>query len=184
VLVNLSRHAPLIKIRMERCVTPNATPVIMVLAPSAGHLVPQDTVTTVPSALNHPPMEEELVRSSRLTTLRSVLLFGTLNAVRVSALLDATSARHNALQAWLTLVFHAPRHLMVARLELPCNAERMRSTMQVFAILLARPAPLVLVLSAGATALQACLNAALSASHQTKAVQITLAVHSKMLWTS
>ena len=96
VLANLSRLAPPIKIKMERCATPNATLAIMGLAPSAGHPVPEDSVTTEPSAPSPVPMEEELARSGRSTTLRSVSVFGILDAMTASTPPDATSAHLTA----------------------------------------------------------------------------------------
>ena len=92
VLANLSQLALPIKIKMERCATPNATLVIMESVPSAGHPVPEDSVTTEPSVPSLVPMEEVLERSGRSTTLRSVSVFGTRDAMTASTLLDATSA--------------------------------------------------------------------------------------------
>ena len=118
VLANLSRRAPQIKIKMVRYATPNAKPATMVLAQSAGHPVPQGSVTTVPSAPSRLPMEEELVRSVRSATLRVVSVSGTQNVRRASSPPDATFAHPTAPLAWQTWVCHAPSSLMVARLEL------------------------------------------------------------------
>ena len=154
VLVNLSRRAPQIKIKMVRYATPNAKPATMVLAQSAGHLVLQVSVTTVPSAPSLLLTEEELVRSVRSATLKIVSVFGTQNVRRASSPPDVTSAHPTAPLAWQTWVCHAPSSLMVARLELRWHANKVRFTILAFAIPLAQLAPLVLVLSAGATALQ------------------------------
>ena len=86
--------------------------------------------------------------------VKNMDLYGTLNVQRDSTLLDAVSALQSVPMEWLILVFHARRTHMVEAQATLLDAEQMRNTIQVSAILLVRMDMMELVQYAGLNALQ------------------------------
>jgi hypothetical protein len=107
-LANLCQDVLKGKRRMEHYVTPNAKMAFMEKVQFVGKVALLDTEMMAPSASSHPEEEEgvdlweAVVKEATLKDVISILLYGILNVVRGSELLDAVFAHLFALQVWKT----------------------------------------------------------------------------------